>query len=135
MDVRLCARFFDGNDARSTIDCLDLTERLVSAGQIDVVSFPHFSFLMRIRILIYRTLRGTPAACNEGEAGNGGSLIKELIVRQISKAEEFPPRPFRFAAMPVQQVSQQPARLLIFGARLSIERHFVSEDRNQGLHP
>src|SRR5258706_8575657 len=101
------------------IDCF-YTAKFFSA-LIQILSSAHFGFLLVVDIAVYRNLALYGYSFGETQARQSDALVEQSIVIQFSQSITFPPARFVLSPVPIQELRQHPARLLLTGTLRGIE--------------
>ena len=112
---------------------LDHGAEPLAAHLMDIVAFANRGVLRLELIDVDGRLVRAAVAPDERQPRETRLLVAQFVLAEVAQAEVLPPRGLRLAAMPVQQVRRQPARLL-FVRTLRAVVHAVKQTRFQRLH-
>src|SRR5206468_2626027 len=69
------------------------------------------------------------------EPRNRRALVEELLVREVTQPKELPPRSLVLPTMPVQEMGEEPPRLLLLGALGTVAGNIGGERLHQCSNP
>ncbi len=117
MDIRIRSSFLDIHErATRSIASTSPNVLLSGSGRCTLVSLTHIGVLVRIGVAVDRASRRTTDTADEAKAGDRRPLVEQLRFGEIAQPKELPPRGLQFPPMPVQEMGQEPARVLLVGA-------------------
>src|SRR5580700_58782 len=99
--------------------------------QVQLLFAAQFCFLRRESVTVDRRLRSPPNRFNKSEIGQGSSFFEEILVRKRGKPKVFPPDGFFLPTMPIQDISQDPSRLLLGRAFAHLRWDIGGQARNE----
>ena len=91
-------------------------------GHADLVAAAHVVLLRRELVAMDGFARRAADRLLELEAGQRRALVLVVLERQIEQPEILPPRGLLLAAMPLEQLRHEPARLLLLVALGGVDR-------------
>ena len=131
--VREASRVLDVDRVSGDVEAGDLAERLPGDGYADLVAAAHVVLLRREHVAMDGLARRAAHRLLERKARQRRALVRVILERQIEQAKVFPPRGLLLAAMPLEELRHEPARLLLFVALRGVDRHAVEQLRHHAL--
>ncbi len=98
-------------------DRLDRAE-LGAADIAELLAAAKLGLLRRKAVAVDRRLCGAADRADKVEAGESGAFIEQILGREIGQPEILPPDRLLFPAVPVEDVGQDPAGLLLLRSAL-----------------
>ena len=137
MHVRGRLALLDIERARHAVVGHDFAQRVATRPLHRALA--HFCLLQRVAVAIDdragRLLRLLVAhdvhALHELEPAHAVLFVEEILGRHGREAEVFPPRHLLFAAMPVEQIREQPARVVRVPGIMCLGRQRVEQTRTR----
>ena len=111
-------------------DRLDLAE-LGAAEIAQILAAANLGFLRRKAVAMDRRLGGAAGSADKDEPGQSGALIEQVLGGEIGQPEILPPHRLFFPAVPVENVCQYPARLLLLVPLFRIGRNVSRQPFDQ----
>ena len=87
----------------------------------DLVAAAHVVLLRREHVAMDGLARRAADGLDEREARQRRALVLVVLERQVEQAEVLPPRGLLLAAMPLEQMRHEPARLLLLVALCGVD--------------